>query len=251
MKNYEQRGRQDLFPKEIESFERTICGSEERKISRDRGDCLRDRCFRLMFHRATMDPRPCFHECFVFSFSPFFHEFNERALVRTVRRVVDRDNDFFHWLCTASGFVVNRAYLFVSSAPFRRRVHRVRLLHPERRDRWLQRATVIAEIVWLTKMSLGFHYFQPPWGTTVSRRRVCAIFLSFSLYLHKPSFSIFRPSRLCPSFFLSPFAVTLSASPPFCSLLALLPFDPTRSSFQSTKWVSRLGWATVTKDRPI
>lgn len=72
-----------------------------------------------------------------FLFPSFFHEFNERALVRTVRRVVDRDNDFFHWLCTASGFVVNRAYLFVSSAPFRRRVHRVRLLHPERRDRWL------------------------------------------------------------------------------------------------------------------
>lgn len=37
------------------------------------------------------------------------------------------------WLCTASGFVVNRAYLFASSAPFRRRVPLVRLLHPERR----------------------------------------------------------------------------------------------------------------------
>lgn len=79
-----------------------------------------------------------------------------------IPRVANGDNDFFPARSSSYSFVSR--VLFSSS-----KEASGQLPHPGRRDRWLQRATVIAEIVWLTKMSLGFHYFQPPWGTTAQR----------------------------------------------------------------------------------
>lgn len=75
-----------------------------------------------------------------------------------------------------------------------------RLPHPGRRDQWLQRATVIAEIVWLTKMSLGFHYFQPPWGMTAQR-----VYATLSLFF---------------LLFLFPLSILSRATPPILSFLS-------------------------------
>lgn len=96
------------------------------------------------------------------------------------------------------------------------------LPHPGRRDRWLQRATVIAEIVWLTKMSLGFHYFQPPWGTTAQR--------------------VYATSSLVSPAFLSLLSPIFPERPrqPCCSSRPSIARDPARSRSAALAVVGQL-----------
>lgn len=107
-----------------------------------------------------------------------FSKFLMNSDVGSIPRVAGRDNDFF----SSSSLELSLLRSSLSRTPLLASSEEApgRLPHPGRRDRWLQRATVIAEIVWLTKMSLGFHYFQPPWGTT-AQQVYAMLFLFFPL----------------------------------------------------------------------